>query len=255
CLVVHYAAEWEFPRDDLFPNLRNSYLHANHVFFVSEKSREIVENQVALDLKCKSSIITCPYNMPYDGGLPFPSTSDGLKLACVARLEPDDKGQDLAIKLLASPKWRARPIELSLYGNGNCRSLIQHLIDFHNSPAVKICGFEPDILKIWNENHVLFLPSRAEGKPLALMESMLCGRVPAVTDVAGNTELVDDMKTGFVAKYPRLDSLDNMLEKLWQQKDNLSNIGKNAYLKARNQLHPDPGRKFAEILVEQFSIV
>ena len=41
-------------------------------------------------------------------------------------------------------------------------------------------------------NHLLVLPSRAEGTPIALVEAMICARPAVVTDVGGNVEWLED---------------------------------------------------------------
>jgi hypothetical protein len=46
--------------------------------------------------------------------------------------------------------------------------------------------------------HALVLTSRCEGLPLSLVEAMLSGRVPIVTDVGGNREVVNEA-CGFLA--------------------------------------------------------
>lgn len=247
-LIVHYAAEWEFPDNSLFEKLKNSYRDAKHIYFVSQNSRSIVEKQIAFGVGGSSSIATCPCNIPLNVNLPFPSLVGGLKMACVARLDPKDKGQDLAISVLAQEKWRKRPIKLSLYGNGSGSKVIQELISYYNLSSVEVVGFVTDIKEIWRNHHVLLLPSRAEGKPLSLMEAMLCGRVPAVTDVAGNTELVTHMETGFVAEFPRMNCVDAMLEHVWQNQSRLQYMGEQAKSHAMALLDPTPANSLAKKL-------
>ena len=51
-------------------------------------------------------------------------------------------------------------------------------------------GHRP-VEEIWASNHVLVMPSRAEGFPLAIVEAMLCARPVLASDVAGNSEIVE----------------------------------------------------------------
>jgi glycosyltransferase involved in cell wall biosynthesis len=55
---------------------------------------------------------------------------------------------------------------------------------------------------IWASHQVLVMPSRVEGPPLVIVEAMLCGRPVVATDVAGNSEVVEDGVTGFLANAP-----------------------------------------------------
>ena len=59
------------------------------------------------------------------------------------------------------------------------------------------------------------LPSRAEDAP-ALIEAMLCGRMPIVTDVGRASDLIDDEDHGFVAPAATVPLIDDALERAWQ---------------------------------------
>ncbi|MGI9165004.1 MAG: hypothetical protein ACR2G5_01205 [Pyrinomonadaceae bacterium] len=48
-------------------------------------------------------------------------------LACVARLEPAAKSQDLLFQVLALPQWRDRPLQIKLYGSGPCERSLRQL--------------------------------------------------------------------------------------------------------------------------------
>ena len=87
---------------------------------------------------------------------------------------------------------------------------------FGISDRVVMAGHIP-VDKIWTENEVLVMPSRYEGLPLAIVEAMLCGRTIVATDVAGNSEIIDDGVTGFLAKAPTPPALLEALERLWEE--------------------------------------
>lgn len=54
-----------------------------------------------------------------------------------------------------------------------------------------------------NHVHVLVMPSRYEGLPLAMVEAMLCARPVVATDIASHREIIeDDVVTGFLADAP-----------------------------------------------------
>ena len=74
-------------------------------------------------------------------------------------------------------------------------------------------GHVAGVEKIWSLNHVLVMPSRIEGLPLAIIEAMLCGRPVVATDVAG-AEVVDGV-TGFLAEAATVGSVGNALERFW----------------------------------------
>ena len=85
--------------------------------------------------------------------------------------------------------------------------------------------------------------------PLVLVEAMLSGRVPIVTDVAGNGEVLDDGETGFLACAPTEDALDAAMEHAWQRRAEWRAIGAAAAASIRTLVSPDPGQTFAEKLL------
>ena len=66
---------------------------------------------------------------------------------------------------------------------------------------------------------MLVLPSRYEGLPLALVESMWCSRPAVVTEVAGNTEVCVDNETGLVVPVPTVPLLADTLERAWERRE------------------------------------
>jgi glycosyltransferase involved in cell wall biosynthesis len=90
------------------------------------------------------------------------------------------------------------------------------------------------------------LPSRAEGLPLVVVEAMLCGRPVVTTDVAGNGEVVTDDVTGFLAKSATARSIGRALERFWDSRSRLQEIGEAGAKAIRQWAHPDPARVFSD---------
>jgi glycosyltransferase involved in cell wall biosynthesis len=109
-------------------------------------------------------------------------------------------------------------------------------------------GFSDDMAEVWSRHHGLVLPSRCEGLPLVVVEAMLSGRVPIVTDVGGNREAVDDEVTGFVAAAATEDALDDAMERAWQRRGEWRAIGAAASLKIRTLVPADPAAVMAAML-------
>jgi len=110
-------------------------------------------------------------------------------------------------------------------------------------------GFVGDIPAIWKGHHALILTSRYEGLPLAIVEAMLCHRPCIVTDVSGNAELLEDKKTGFIAKAPTVAFIDEALEQAWSQRERWPEIGAAAGRAVRNLVPPNPAKVFSEMLL------
>jgi len=195
-----------------------------------------------------AEVIWNPFNVDYDARPPWPpyGDSDELRLACVARLAPSAKGQDLLLEALATPAWSERRWRLDLYGEGDMRTTLQRLAErLGLSAKVSFAGHRA-VREIWEANHVLVMPSRFEGMPLAMVEAMLCARPVVATDVAGHAELLDDGVTGFLAAAPTVAHMGEALERMWAARSRLAQIGEVGARRIRERVPRDPARIFAE---------
>ncbi len=186
---------------------------------------------------------------PREGGDAWPDAEDGLRLACVARLSPQEKGQDVLLRVLALPKWRNRPISVTFFGDGEQRQGLEAMARYHRLANVAFAGQVKDVAGIWTTHHALVLPSRAEGLPLTIVEAMLCGRVPIVSDVGGNAEVVSDGETGFLAASATERDFDAALERAWQRRAEWPAIGAEAARSIRRIVPADPAQVFSDALV------
>jgi glycosyltransferase involved in cell wall biosynthesis len=227
--------------------LARAMLAAKKCFFVSQANLETLIKITGVNL-LNAQIVANPFNVAYDIKIPWVSDEKTLKLACVARLDLEAKGHDILLQVLKNEKWKNRNIEISLFGKGNHCQLLERLIDIWEINQIKLFGHVNDISTIWKEHHALLLPSRHEGLPLSLVEAMLCARTAIVTDVGGNAELVEDNITGFVAQAPNAEFLDEALERAWQNRKNLCEIGKMASTKVRQIIPNDPIELFTNII-------
>ncbi len=245
--VGHANSESLWFSDDVAARYRRSLPSARRCFFVSEANRELVETQLGHSFD-NAEVVQNPLTIDVERPFPWPSSAvdDELRLACVGRLYPSAKGQDILLHVLAKSRWAERNWRLNLYGDGPQREILERLIRRLNlSDRVAMAGHVPAV-QIWRENHVLVLPSRYEGLPLTIVEAMLCGRPVVTTDIAGHSEVINDGVTGFLAEAPAVQSLDKTLERMWQHRDHLENIGKAAEASIRKHLLVDPVGIFTE---------
>lgn len=248
-LVSQKASDLYWPYDESLEELRSVYRDARRSYFVSEHNRRLTEQQIGMPLE-RSAVVRNPFLVPWDKEEGWPDEAGGFRLACVGRLFPREKGQDLVLRVLARDKWRARPLSLTFFGSGVHEEALRGAASFLGLDKVSFGGFR-DPADIWRDHHGLLLPSRAEGLPLVVVEAMLCGRVPIVTDVAGNREVVTDEVTGFLAAAPTEDSLDEAMERAWQRRSEWRAIGDRAAADIRTKVPSDPPRAFADLLAEQ----
>src|SRR5262249_38289882 len=143
-----------------------------------------------------AEVVYNPINVNVQALPPWPSVHE-LHLACVGRLFPPVKGQDILLEALADPVWNIRSWCLTFYGEGQMRHSLERMVDHLGlKDRVRFAGWVESVWNIWAENHVLVMPSRAEGLPLAMVEAMTCARPVVATDVAGHSEIIEDGVTG-----------------------------------------------------------
>jgi glycosyltransferase involved in cell wall biosynthesis len=247
--IVQCNTEGWYPDDGRSVEMARAYVSAKKVFCVSRHNLELLERQIGEKLP-NASVVWNPYNVPSERPPAWPEENSLWKMGCVARLDPAAKGQDLLFQVLAQKQWRERPVEINLYGSGICGRTLQKLAESLQLKNVRFHGHVPDVQAIWEENHLLVLPSRFEGLPLALVEAMWCARPAAVTDVGGNAEMCVDGETGFVAAAPAVGLLEQTLERAWNRRHEWESMGKAARARAEQLVPKDPVGVFCRQLTE-----
>jgi glycosyltransferase involved in cell wall biosynthesis len=251
-LICQKASDLNWPPDVIRTTLQRAYADARQIYFVSEHNRLLTQQQVGQEL-AHSEVVRNPFLTHVPAALDWPPPVDGrFRLACVGRLFVAEKGQDMLMRVLATDRWRQRDLELNLYGKGVHREALESMAQQLALTKVRFRGFTGDITDIWREHHALVLPSRAEGLPLVLVEAMLCGRIGIVTRVGGNAEVVDDGETGFVARGMDDASLDEVLERAWNLRDQWEAMGRKAAERIRERVPADPCGLFATKLEAVF---
>jgi glycosyltransferase involved in cell wall biosynthesis len=250
--VQHLNTERFWVVDDLAARYRTALAAAQRCFFVSNANQRLTEQQIACEL-LNAEVIWNPVNVDFNALPPWPQSGlgDELRFACVGRLDPRAKGQDLLFEALAGSAWTARPWRLYLYGQGPMRDSLERLVHrLGLSDRVIFAGQVIGVAEIWASNHVLVLPSREEGLPLAIIEAMLCGRPVIATAVAGNAEVIEDGVTGFLADAPTVASVARALERFWASRADAQIIGEAGSKRIRQLLPVDPVRIFANKIKE-----
>jgi glycosyltransferase involved in cell wall biosynthesis len=245
-VICQKAAEMYWPTDRYLAEFKGIYGDARFVWFVSEHNRRLTEEQLGQRLP-HAAVVRNPFLVPWEERSDWPA-GEGLRLACVGRLLPREKGQDIILRVLAREKWRARPVSVTFFGSGEHRQALEETARFLGVENAHFGGHSDDVAQIWADHHGLLLPSHCEGLPLVLVETMLSGRVPVVTRVAGNPEVVEDNLTGFLASAPTDDAVDEALERAWAARPRLREIGQAASASIRKTVPRDPAAAVAQMI-------
>jgi glycosyltransferase involved in cell wall biosynthesis len=224
-----------------------AYEAARRIFCVCQRNLDLLRLQTGEPL-LHGEIVRNPCNVQFGHGFTWPDENNGWKFACVARIDAAAKGQDLLLQMLAQPEWRDRPVEMNFYGTGPDLVALRRMAETLRLQNVNFHGHVSAVGAIWEQNHLLVLPSRYEGLPLALVEAMRCGRPAVVTDVGGNVELCVDGETGFVAPAATVASISNALQRAWEQRACWRQIGLAARGRVDQVIPEDPVYSFCQKL-------
>lgn len=248
-LIVQKAADELWANDEDRDWMKEIWQRAEKTFFVSRHNLRLTEEKFGMKFE-NSEVVSNPFLTRTREPLSWTfSPGERVRLACVGRLFPTEKGQDILMRVLSDKKWRERDLEVSFFGRGINEQGLKDLARFFGIHNVVFRGHVSDIDAIWKEHQALILPSRAEGLPLALIETMLCGRTAIVTKVGGNPEILDDNVTGFIAETADERSFDEAFERAWQRRGEWEQIGRLAAARVRALIPEDPARDFAEKLI------
>lgn len=132
-------------------------------------------------------------------GIPF----DGLKIITVCRLTLRTKGLDrivAAAKALREEGWR---FLWTIVGDGPDRTELESLIAKDGlEDLVILSGMQRNPYPFLKSSDVFVLPSRTEGKPMAVTEAQILGLPVIITDYASAREQVEDGVDGIIAGDP-----------------------------------------------------
>ena len=252
-ILSHSSAEHMILPEHIRNNLKEVISSIQCIFFVSERNKQNVMHQLAMRFS-NSGIAVNPVNLDNHDPIEYPDIEKTIQFASVGRLDSTYKGQDLLFRIFHLDKWKDRNFHLNLYGEGEDKSYLMDLIHFYKlENKVTFHGHVDNIRDVWKINHLLLMPSFGEGMPLTLVEAMICCRPAIASDVGGNSELVVNYKTGFLAEAPTINLFDAALELAWTNKGTWKEMGSNASKLVKTKIVNEPGEVFFKQLVQSTS--
>jgi glycosyltransferase involved in cell wall biosynthesis len=235
------------PPKQIYPEAVEVFKKAEHIFFVARRQWHLTERR----LLCKftnAHFTWNPLNLEIPkASLTWPNVSP-VQMALVGAFL-GHKGQDTALEVLSSSKWKDRDWQLNIYGSGEGEEYLQHLAALYGlQDKVFFHGHVKDIKQVWLQNHILLIPSSQEGLPISLVEAMACARPAVVTDVGGNTELITEDETGFVAVSPSTECYTRAMEKAWMQRSEWEQMGLRCFQQIAKSIDTKPEATLYEML-------
>lgn len=224
------------------------FRQARKVWFVSAENLETATAWLAAPLP-QAAVVVNPASFDATP-VPWPSDEEGLRLACVGRLWPPQKGQDLLVDALGAQagQWRERRLRVTFFGNEEEAAQLRARAKWRGCDCVDFVPTTSTPRDIWHHHHALVQPSRYEGQSLAMLEAMLVERPVLVTPVGGTRGLIRPGENGFLARSIDVSGVAELLETAWQSREDWPRIGRNAARDARRWMGSDPGAAFATLV-------
>lgn len=110
-----------------------------------------------------------------------------------------------------------------------------YLKEWDDGNYVKWVGYQKNMIPIYQNSHIVVLPSYREGMPKALLEACAVGRAIITTNAIGCRETVDEGINGFKVPVASSSDLANALEELINNHDLIKQMGHNSRLKAEKE--------------------
>jgi glycosyltransferase involved in cell wall biosynthesis len=162
--------------------------------------------------------------------------SNAKVIAMVARMSRE-KGHDVLLEAVAKLRQQGEHVIALLAGisiNGDQKwhdEVLHRAKQLGILDNIRMLGFTDSRTVLWAAD-VSVLPSRQEGFPMTVVESMLCGLVTIRTPAAGAYEQITDGKDGFIVPFDDSDALSERLRLVFHN-DLRSSIGSAGLAKAR----------------------
>ena len=107
-----------------------------------------------------------------------------------------------------------------------------YLNDWQDGEYVKWIGYQKDMMQVYNDSHIVVLPSYREGMPKTLIEACAVGRAIITTDAIGCRECVDEGVNGLKIPVYNIQELATALETLFENHDMIKKMGEASRKKA-----------------------
>ena len=235
-ILQHGSENFFVTSEHELETVRSVAAGAKRFVFIAKRNRASLERAIAMRLENAFHSVNAlpPQKLaaPAEFAQASPvGRSTEARFFSLGRFSPVDKGQQLLLEALAGDKWRGRDWRLEFIGpTGFGREYLIKLGDYYGlgTDRIVVTPHTDDVLSAIGRNDVLLMPSLAEGMPYAMIEAMACSRPAMGTPVGGIPELIEDGRTGWLAKTIDVADIREALERTWQDRSQWQEFGENA---------------------------
>ncbi len=201
--LIYCPIEWicSFFTDTLITINKEDYafakkhMHAKEIVYVPG----VGINMQKFDISCDTAEKRAELSLPDNATL----------LLSVGELSTR-KNHRVIIEALA--KLKDENVHYLIVGRGDKKDELEELAkSLGLGDKVHLLGFRSDISELCHTADIFCFPSIHEGLPVALMEAMAAGMPCVASAIRGNTDLIENGKSGFLC---RVDSIDDYVKAL-----------------------------------------
>lgn len=156
----------------------------------------------------------------------LPRRPNQLKtIICVARLQPEKKGQDILIQAIAELKEKRQDFQCWLAGEapleepGSLHELERQVEVLQLERYVTFLGNRSDVPELLAQSDIFVLPSRYEGFGISIIEAMLAGAAVVASDLDGPKEIIRNNQYGYLFERGNSSQLSEILNQLLDAPD------------------------------------
>ena len=191
------------------------------VIFVSKRIEEETRRLIA-PKKLQNSIVI--RNGVEDGFDKYRAVNvKPMSFVFIGRVVPE-KGMEELVDAFREVTIKYPEVTLNIYGDGEasyCKRLGS------GCKNIYFCGVINEPLKVLAENQVFILPSHMEGLSLSLLDAAMMGKKIIATDIGGNSEVVQDRKTGLLVPVKNVNKLAEAMIWMLENKKEAEKMAKN----------------------------
>jgi len=178
------------------------YKQFDRVFVVSKEAKNKLLHEIPNLKGITDVLLNCasPQIVINDSkkGIGFTDPFKGVRILTVGRLS-EEKGQDLAIHVLAKLIKEGYPIKWYCVGEGNARKKYEGLIkEYHLQDHFILLGRDPNPYPYIDQCDIYVQPSRHEGYCITLMEARLLKKPIVTTNFSGAHEQITNGENGII---------------------------------------------------------
>jgi glycosyltransferase involved in cell wall biosynthesis len=152
-----------------------------------------------------------------------------VRLVMTARFS---KQKDQKTLIYALNKIRDLNFHMIFVGEGETfEENIKLVRDLNLKNKIDFVGFKDNVIPFLIQSDIYILSTHYEGLPISVIEAMSYSLPILVTDVGGDSELVDDGINGFLCKSNDINDLAIKLKLLVTDKEKIKSFGENSYKK------------------------